>query len=99
MENKWFQKKANIHFVDLLEFKKVQKLIKKIKPKTIFHLSTYGAYSFQNNRDNIKKINLDASLNLLDSCQSVPFKIAAPRWNNLSLKVAEDIWFGSLHQW
>ena len=70
-----FKKKANIHFVDLLEFKKVQKLIKKIKPKTIFHLSTYGAYSFQSNRDNIKKINLDASLNLLDSCQSVPFKI------------------------
>ncbi len=69
-----FKQKSIIHYLDLLEFKKVKRLIKKIKPKTIFHLSTYGAYSFQNDRDKIKMINLDASINLLDACESINFK-------------------------
>ena len=42
-------------------------------------------------KENLKKLfNLDLSP-FLNISQSVPFKIAAPCWNNLSLKVAEDI--------
>tara|TARA_B100000963_G_scaffold343408_1_gene345195 strand:+ start:2304 stop:3254 length:951 start_codon:yes stop_codon:yes gene_type:complete len=58
----------NIFYADLTEKRKIYKIIKKIKPKTIFHLATYGAYSFQSKRDLIKKNIIEGSLNLLDSC-------------------------------
>ena len=67
--------KVIIHKVDLLEFKKITKIVQIMKPKTIFHLATYGAYSYQINRDKIKKNNLDAAINLLDACKSIKFHV------------------------
>jgi len=54
---------------------KLNKVINKIKPMTIFHLATYGAYSFQDNENLIKKNILDCSVNLLKSCVNQGFKI------------------------
>ena len=67
--------KENIvfHKADLKDYKKIKKIILKVKPKTIYHLATYGAYSYQNESDIIKKINLDASINLLNCCQLIKF--------------------------
>tara|TARA_B100000686_G_C16557765_1_gene846127 strand:+ start:568 stop:879 length:312 start_codon:yes stop_codon:yes gene_type:complete len=36
-----------IHLVDLTSEKEVEIAVKKIKPKTIFHLAAYGAYPYQ----------------------------------------------------
>ena len=52
-----------------------KKIIKKIKPKTIFHLATHGAYSEQNDLGKIKKSTLDATFNLLNECKKYKFNI------------------------
>ena len=33
--------KTNVHYADISDKKKITKIIKKIKPKTIFHLAKY----------------------------------------------------------
>jgi len=55
--------------------KKITKIIKKIKPKTIFHLATYGAYSDQNDLEKIKKLILDSTFNLVNECKKYNFNI------------------------
>ena len=45
----------NIFYSDISDQKKIEKIIKKIKPKTIFHLATHGAYSDQSDLIKIKK--------------------------------------------
>ena len=66
--------KVNCHFVDITNKTQVQLLIKKIKPKTIFHLAAYGAYPFQNLTEQIQKVNLDATVNLLNACEKYGFE-------------------------
>ena len=67
--------KTHKHIVDLEDFNKIKRVIKKIKPKTIFHLATYGAYPYQNNFEKIKKINFDALINLIKECSKYDFNI------------------------
>ena len=69
------KKNCKIHILDLTQEKKIRKVIKNIKPKTIFHLSTYGAYAHQNHLNEIKKNILDATINLLNECLKYKFKI------------------------
>ena len=66
--------KTNIFFEDLNNFKLINKIINKLKPKTIFHLAAYGAYEYQNEIEKIKKVNLDATINLLKTCSKQGFK-------------------------
>lgn len=68
-------KRTNVYKVDLRDRKNLSKIIEKIKPKTIFHLSTYGAYSHQDNKNLIKENILDATINLLDECMKYKFNI------------------------
>ena len=68
-------KHISVHYSDLNNTKKISSIIDRIKPKSIFHLATYGAYSFQSNEDLIKKNILDCSINLLKSCEKYKFKI------------------------
>ncbi len=67
--------KVKIHYSDLLEFDSVRLIVDKIKPKTIFHLATYGAYSYQNEMDTIKLVNLDSTINLIKICANYNFSI------------------------
>jgi len=67
-------KSSKLHYINLLNTREVSILIKKIKPKTIFHLAAYGAYPFQNNINTIKKINLDVTVNLIQNCKKYGFK-------------------------
>ncbi len=66
---------VSIYYCDLNDKKKLSKIIDKIKPKSIFHLATYGAYAFQSDEDKIKKNILDTSINLFQSCNKYNFKI------------------------
>jgi dolichol-phosphate mannosyltransferase len=76
--NKWRIKdltsKINLYYCDLYNKKKLESLIKKIKPKTIFHLAANGAYSNQNNPSEIKNSILDGTINLINACKKFKFK-------------------------
>ena len=66
-------KYLKIYYADISDKHKIKNIIKKIKPKTIFHLATHGAYSEQNNLFKIKKSTLDATFNLLNECKKYKF--------------------------
>jgi nucleoside-diphosphate-sugar epimerase len=61
-------KNVKVHICDLKNKKNINLIVKKLKPKTIFHLAAYGAYSFQNVKKNIQRNILEGSINLIDSC-------------------------------
>jgi nucleoside-diphosphate-sugar epimerase len=63
----------NVYYADISNKKKIQTIIKKIKPKTIFHLATHGAYSSQSNTDRIKSTILDGTINLINECSKYRF--------------------------
>ena len=67
--------KTKVFYVDLRERKKLSQVIRKIKPKTIFHLSAYGAYPHQRQVKLIKSSILDATVNLVNECKKFKFKI------------------------
>ena len=66
---------TSIHRVDLTHAKDVDRVVKEIKPKTIFHLATYGAYPYQKDVKKIKNIILDGTINLVNACKKVGFNI------------------------
>ena len=66
-------KDLHITYADISHKDKIKKIIKKIKPKTIFHLAAHGAYSDQNDLRKIKNSTLDATLNLLNECKKYKF--------------------------
>ena len=68
-------KKTNVHYTDISDINNVKKIIKKIKPKTIFHLTTHGGYSDQTDLVKIKKSILDATYNLINECKKYKFNI------------------------
>ena len=70
---KELKKHSSFHFVDLEKESEIEKIIKKIKPKTIFHLAAHGAYSFQKNKKKIKKVNFDATVSLVENCKTFGF--------------------------
>jgi len=66
--------KAKIFYVDLTEKENLANVIQKIKPKSIFHLAAYGAYSHQNQAMLIKSNILDATVNLINECKKFKFR-------------------------
>lgn len=70
---KQLKKNSSFHFVDLEKEIEIEKIIKKIKPKTIFHLAAHGAYSYQKNKKKIKKVNFDATVSLIENCKIFGF--------------------------
>ncbi|MDA7752260.1 NAD(P)-dependent oxidoreductase [Candidatus Pelagibacter sp.] len=68
-------KKTNVHYADISDINSVRKIIKKIKPKTIYHLATHGGYSDQTDLVKIKKSIIDATYNLINECKKYKFNI------------------------
>ena len=68
-------RKTNVFYADLRDRKKLRKIVKKIKPKSIFHFATYGAYSSQNDLKLIKSTILNGTINLLNECKKYKFNI------------------------
>ena len=66
--------KTNFFYLNLGNKNIVEKIIKKIKPKTIFHFAAHGAYSNQTNLQEIKSSILDGTLNLINECKKYGFK-------------------------
>jgi len=67
--------KTNVHFADVGDKNKIKQIIKKIKPKTIYHLAAHGGSSDQNDLKKIKKSVLDSTFNLINECKKYKFNI------------------------
>jgi len=81
----------NLYNADLTEFDKIESIINKIKPKTIFHLATYGAYPYQNEMEKIKFVNLDCTINLLKICEKYNFDIFINTGSNSEYGFKEEL--------
>ena len=66
---------TKISYVDLREKEKLSKIIQKIKPKSIFHMAAYGAYSYQDQVKLIKSSILDSTMNLVNECKKFKFNV------------------------
>lgn len=62
------KKDVVLHFVDLNDSEKLDATVMSIRPDWIFHLSAHGAYSWQNDLDQIIATNFLGTINLLKSC-------------------------------
>ena len=57
---------SNFSILDLNNFQDVKFFVESYKPNTIFHLASYGSYSFENNKDLIIQTNFNSSVNLVN---------------------------------
>ena len=67
--------KIPIHYSDLSDVKVLIEIIKKVKPTIIYHLATNGAYSYQNDANQIIETNILGTWNLLQACNSVSYDL------------------------
>lgn len=64
-----------IQVTDLTDAARLEMLVKDIRPDWIFHLATYGAYSWQTDQQQIVDTNLLGTANLLQACLRRGFEI------------------------
>ena len=67
--------KIKIHYIDLKNYKNLEKLILKLKPQIILHFAAYGTYP-KKHKD-IKDIidtNLLGTINLINACSKIKFE-------------------------
>ncbi len=65
--------KANLLKADVNSYQQLEKVIKKIKPQTIFNLSAYGAYSKQTDYQLIYQTNFNATIDILEIVKLLGF--------------------------
>lgn len=61
------------HHVDLRDAAEVRRIARLVKPDIVFHLATYGGFSFQRGTQEIFGANLHGTINLVDACAEVGF--------------------------
>jgi polyisoprenyl-phosphate glycosyltransferase len=61
----------NIVHCDITSFISVKNIFEKYKPKTVFNLAAYGAYSKQNDVRLIYETNVNGTVNILENCADV----------------------------
>jgi nucleoside-diphosphate-sugar epimerase len=61
------------HHVDLRDIDRLENVISNIRPTVVYHLATYGGYSFQKETASIIESNLYGTVNLLTACEKVGF--------------------------
>lgn len=62
-----------IHEINLENFEEVRALVHAIKPRTIFHLASYGGMPTQIDQKTIYNVNFLGTINLLNVCKEVGF--------------------------
>ncbi|WP_066022709.1 MULTISPECIES: NAD-dependent epimerase/dehydratase family protein [Clostridium] len=65
---------VTVHYADITDFDKVNKVVNCVKPDYIFHLATYGAYYYQQDDNEIIKTNIIGTKNLVDCCSKIDYK-------------------------
>jgi UDP-glucose 4-epimerase len=64
-----------LHSVDLNDAEMLEGMVAGLKPEWIFHLATYGAYSWQTDVQKIVQTNFLATVNLVEACLKTGFEI------------------------
>jgi nucleoside-diphosphate-sugar epimerase len=67
--------KIKIYHVDLLDKKKLTKIVNAISPNFIIHLATYSDYRRQDNVEEMVNINIKGTLNLLLASKDIDYKL------------------------
>lgn len=62
-----------VHNTDMRDTSSLTKLLSTIKPKTIFHLATNGAYESQNNPSQIAETNVLGTISLLIASRAIDY--------------------------
>jgi nucleoside-diphosphate-sugar epimerase len=65
--------KVGLHETDLVDRTAVERTVAAIKPRTVFHLATYGAYPTQQDVKRIIQVNVTGTWNLLSVCEQQGF--------------------------
>ena len=63
------------HVSDLSDPRILTKIVHRINPSVIYHLATYGAYSYQNEADRIIKTNILGTWNLLQATSNLDYEL------------------------
>jgi len=63
------------HEINLLDRDKLDAEIRRIRPDWIFHLATYGAYSWQDNSTQAIHTNYLSTVNLIEACLKTGFEV------------------------
>ncbi|MDI6721431.1 MAG: SDR family NAD(P)-dependent oxidoreductase [Candidatus Aenigmarchaeota archaeon] len=70
--NKWrikdIESQLNIHNADITDAKKIDYIVKNIKPSVVYHTAAYGGFPFETDTKKIIKTNIFGTLNLIQSC-------------------------------
>ena len=64
-----------IHAVNLLDSELLRAKIAAIRPDWVFHLATYGAYSWQDDFNLAIQTNFLSTVNLVEACRNVGFDV------------------------
>jgi nucleoside-diphosphate-sugar epimerase len=64
-----------LHTVNLEDEEALRQRVDRIKPERIFHLAVHGAYSDQNNLQQIINTNIIGTVNLLQACAKTGFEV------------------------
>jgi len=65
----------HIHYASLLDSDGIQNIVKKVNPFIIYHLAANGAYSYQNDAQQILETNILGTWNLLRACNAIDYKL------------------------
>ena len=65
---------VNIHHCEFTDRKNLGRIIKRINPQWIFHLAVHGAYSFQQDLNEMVKTNIIGTINLVEACLQTDFE-------------------------
>lgn len=65
------EKAIKKHRIDLLNHKAVEKTLRKINPRFIFHFAAYGTYPFQQDEELVIRTNVNASANLFRAARQL----------------------------
>lgn len=66
---------VTVHESDLSDIQTLTKLVQHIQPTIIYHLAARGAYSHQNDEQEIFQSNVVGTWNLLSACQNIPYQL------------------------
>jgi nucleoside-diphosphate-sugar epimerase len=65
----------HVYQANLLDLDELTTIVKKIKPKIIYHLAAHGAYSYQNDAEQIIHTNILGTWNLLQACNKISYDL------------------------
>lgn len=68
------QKQVHLHLASLTDTVALAQVVAQIKPDWVFHLATYGAYSYQDDMRLALETNFSGTVNLVEACLKTGFE-------------------------